>query len=187
MKKKLTIAFATLFCAISTTLWFIFSPSHIINSGLTTQRKTLENSEQFTLYSLDPCSIYAIATDNPKEDHEPKPNTTLKEKFHRYTVLGKTRIVDSAIKARLIRALYGGIDEGGSAGIICFNPRHGIRVVRGEQTVDLLICFECQKIYAYTNSSSGRAYTSGSPQKIFDSTLVDAKIPLDNCSNNGNK
>jgi hypothetical protein len=32
----------------------------------------------------------------------------------------------------------------------CFNPRHGLRAIRGKETVDFVICFECNIIYMYS-------------------------------------
>jgi hypothetical protein len=184
MRKKLLLLSLSLSLALFAVLWFTFAPSYVINSGLTTQRKILENNQQFIFYSLDPSSIYSTEIDGAAENSKPKFEVPAKEKFHGYDVLGKTQINDSDVKAKLIKALESGIDEGGSAGIMCFDPRHGIRVVRGDQTVDLLICFECQRIDVFTNKSSGRAYTSGSPQKVFDSVLMSAKVPLGKRPNN---
>lgn len=170
--KKFILAFSVVSSALFLLLWLTFAPSYVINSGLTTQRKILENNQQFILYSLDPSSRYSVSTIATET------RKSVKEKFHNYDVLGKTRITNPAIKAKLVEALESGIDEGGSAGMMCFDPRHGIRAVRGDQTVDLVICFECQKISVYTNRSSGTAYTSSSPRKDFNDVLVDAKIPL---------
>jgi len=159
-------------------VWFIFGPSAIIiNSGLTYQKPILANSQQFILYSLDPSSGHELID---SDDPDAKRKAELikgKEKFHGFVVLGKTNITNPKVKARLISALYNGVGKG-DGGAFCFDPHHGIRVVNGNQKLDLVICFECGKIDVYTNFQSGEAYVDGSPQAIFDRVLTSAKIPL---------
>jgi hypothetical protein len=92
-------------------------------------------------------------------------------------VLGKTNITNPKVKAELISALYSGLKKDVSFAF-CFNPRHGIRVVNGNQRLDLVICFECGRIDVYTSVSSGQACVSSLPEAVFDKALKDAKIPL---------
>jgi hypothetical protein len=181
MKKPLRIILLLLlFTALVSTavVWFVFGPSAIIiNSGLTYQKPILDNSQQFILYSLDPSAGHTlIDPDDPNAIRQAE-LVKRKEKFHGLVVLGKTTITNPKVKAELISALYSGIKKDVSFAF-CFSPRHGIRVVNGNQELDLVICFECGKIDAYTNLSSRQVYVSSLPQVVFDKTLKDAKIPL---------
>jgi len=129
----------------------------------------LDNSTQFVLLSVDPLPV-----DFPHSWLEPP-----KDVFHGHAVLGRTEIRDKAQRAFLLRALYKGIGESdGTTGHTCFSPRHAIHAVHGNNTLDLLICFECLWIRTYTHDGEGLMTTSDSPQKSFDDVLKAAHIPL---------
>jgi hypothetical protein len=130
-------------------------------------RQVLDNGPQFILYSLDPQSRGMKPAD-------------LKGKpiFHQYIILGQTPLKNAQTRADVLSALYKGIrtNKGGAAK--CFNPRHGIRAVQGNQTVDLVICFECRQIKIYDGNGQHNASTESSPQPVFDRVLSQARVPL---------
>jgi len=123
----------------------------------------LENADRFELYSLKPGPLRKDADDT----------------FHGYQVLGKTPVEDAAARQRLIDALKRGIAENDGLAAGCFNPRHGVRAVRGAKTVDVVICFECfsGKIFVDGRHAAG-FLTTASPQPAFDRALRDAAVPL---------
>lgn len=78
----------------------------------------------------------------------------------------------------LIAALAAGIDfKYGLHPVDCFNPRHGIHVIRDGETIDFLICFECYSLEMYVDDKYDKSQFLGN-QKPFDSVLKDAKVPL---------
>lgn len=52
----------------------------------------------------------------------------------------------------------------------CFNPRHGIRVMRNGKQDDLVICFECLSFRLYGASEGGFVITD-TPKALFDEVL----------------
>jgi hypothetical protein len=61
---------------------------------------------------------------------------------------------------------------------MCFNPRHGISATRGDQKVDLVICFECRQTRIYFNDrKTSGVTTTKSAQPTFDRSLEKAGIP----------
>jgi hypothetical protein len=129
----------------------------------------LKTSQQFTLYSLEP-KTEVIGKIAPGE-----------ETFHRNKVLGKILITDPEVKAELVNALYRGIAESDGSASACFNPRHGIRAVKGWRTIDLEICFECSQVHFWENDKGINSATiahTNNPQKVFDQVLKSGKIPL---------
>ena len=61
----------------------------------------------------------------------------------------------------------------------CFNPRHGIRLIGGGETTDLVICFECLQVQVFVDGRRpGGFLTSASPQPAFDQVLLAAGIAL---------
>jgi BON domain-containing protein len=131
-------------------------------------KRVLNTGEHFVLLSLDP---------TPPAFR--KSNKPLKETFHDYRVLGKTEIRDPDERKRLLRALYRATDDGGVPAQ-CFNPRHGINARLGDDTVDLVICFECSELKAYgKNGVLVRGMTgTGSPLETFNFAIERAGLPL---------
>jgi hypothetical protein len=133
-------------------------------------RDVLESADSITLYSIDGNDYFP-----PKK----KPKTD--EEFHSYPVLGKVEVTDASKLRQLVVALKEGIDEHGG-GAKCFWPRHGVRVVRGNQWVDYVICFQCGNVYEYTSASGARYKEEGNHRKPLKETLnkylTDAGVPL---------
>lgn len=123
----------------------------------------LQDAEQYLLLSLD-----------PKHHDMPPPDA-----FHRWGVLGRTTVADPATRKRLNDALRAGARENDGTVAGCFNPRHGIRAVKGEKWVDLVICFECMSVQVYEDGKQTRGFlVTESPQKVFDEVLKKAGVPL---------
>lgn len=131
-------------------------------------RKILDAGQRFILLSLDPMDPALRSKSAPAP----------KETFHDYTVLGQTEIRDERQRADLLRALYKGIADSDGGIAPCFNPRHGISATLGDETVDLVICFECFSIETYTGAGeSGLTLTTGSPEATFNGALESARLP----------
>jgi hypothetical protein len=122
----------------------------------------LEGADTFEVYSLDP----KRSVEKPK-DH-----------FHGWKVLGKTALKDRKERAKLLGALQKGIKESDGSAALCFNPRHGIRAVKGDKSVDLVICYECLSMQVWQGDKAGSVLTTRSPEKAFNRLLAAAKVPL---------
>ena len=110
----------------------------------------LNGGESFMLLSLDP-----LAGANASQDM-----------FHGHAVLGRAEIHDARQRKDLLRALYSGIANAESKIAKCWSPRHGLRVARGNEAVDMIICFECLHLYWYYQGS-GLVLTNRSPEMAF--------------------
>jgi hypothetical protein len=132
----------------------------------------LKNNDQLILYSLKPMSDFL--GNSPSGDNSQKYQRS--EKFHKVVVLGKVQIDDPAIKKQHVDALYKGIADGGRQAS-CFDPRHGIRAVRGNRTIDVSICFGCGTTVFYDGNRTSSSPITNSAPKIFNQILDDAKIP----------
>ena len=133
----------------------------------------LESAERYELLSLNPDR----ATD---PDHAAsQPTSHPADDFHGWRVLGRTTVADAPTRKRLNDALRAGARESDGTAERCFNPRHGVRVVRGDRIVDLVICFECLQVRVIENDQQSEGFlVSESPQAVFDDVLRSAGIPL---------
>jgi hypothetical protein len=121
---------------------------------------------KFELLSLDP----TLLTD--------KQRRRLKGKlFNGYRVLGRVEIPKGPQRDQLLQALHDSLANAGYALAYCFDPRHAIRASVGAETVDLLICFECDKILLHPPGTSFVSIGKGA-QAAFDEALKRAGVPL---------
>jgi hypothetical protein len=70
--------------------------------------------------------------------------------FHGYPILGKVEITVPAERVKMLGDLRAAIrtkEESRSHGM-CFTPRHGVLVRKGEQRLSFVICFECKRVLA---------------------------------------
>jgi hypothetical protein len=118
---------------------------------------------KFFLYSLN--SLPRLP-DDLKEDEE----------FHNHVVLGQIEITNAEDKNALMHALAKGICESDGKVMMCFNPRHGIRLITDSSTNDLLICFECQVIKAFGFKDGDFFSTAPSPAPLFNDMLDKYKL-----------
>lgn len=130
---------------------------------LMSQRSVLENSDKFVLYSL-----WSTA---------PPESLKLEGQFHGFGILGQKEITDPKLKARLVEALYDGLNvpEDYAPGD-CFFPGYGIRALKGGRTIDVGLCYGCGTIEFYENGDRVRLPTTREVDKIFKAAVVQAKL-----------
>jgi hypothetical protein len=96
------------------------------------------------------------------------------ESFHGFPVLGRVELTDAALRTRVIEALERGVRESDGGMAACFSPRHGIAARRGEATLDLVICYQCQQILLHGSDGAVRLFlTSASPDPTLTQALRD--------------
>ena len=142
-------------------------PPHIREALSKTSRRTLDTSQEFVLFSIDP--------NRPEGTNVSQAN----EKFHEYPILGQVKISDPKKRSELLSTLYKSVRKsprGEDPG--CFEPRHGIRAVSGTNWIELVICFECEQVGEYGSDGYGWTLIDKSPKQIFNRALQDAGLPL---------
>ena len=123
----------------------------------------LRSDSEFQLFSLDPYN----------RDTDPKQN-----RFHHFVVLGSTD-VSASDRHQIVEALIAGVAESDGSLALCFEPRHGIRVIHADKRYDFVICFECLQIYWYTGDDmNSTILTSGTPLEAFNRVLTEASVTL---------
>lgn len=86
--------------------------------------------------------VYSLDSD-PRSGADPK--------FHKHSILGQLEIRDPKVIAQIHLELFKRIESQypGNSYTMCYNPRHGLRIFRGEETRDFQICFECNHLYVF--------------------------------------
>jgi hypothetical protein len=146
-------------------------------------QETLVNAERIELFSLDP------SESDPRADEDSVANAkAAKDRFYGVPVLGRLKVSDENVRRKLVKTVVDGVNEsmyGEQA--LCFIPRHGIRATSGDFTVELVICFECQRLkgVVFRGDASGNdarerwaSAIKETSQKYLDEILTAAKVPL---------
>ncbi|MCP3918791.1 MAG: hypothetical protein GY711_24860 [bacterium] len=91
------------------------------------------------------------------------------EAFHGYKVLRSGPLVNQGARGQLIELVLQGVRESDGTVAECFNPRHGIRARRGEDVVELLICYECLALQVF--GPGGEQYASATTSAAVETTV----------------
>jgi hypothetical protein len=94
------------------------------------------------------------------------------ERLHGYPILSQVDVVGPRT-AEVYSSLRAGSEEG-TLGQRCFMPRHGVRAIRGEKALDLVICFACTNMAMFESSECENfvwADMSTRPQSLLDEYL----------------
>jgi hypothetical protein len=126
-------------------------------------RSILEEAEHVELISIDPNSL-----------------GKLKDGYYGWKVIGKLEIKNAETRQSVIAAVERAISQGAPRAM-CFVPRHAIHASTNDgRTIDLLICFVCNRVEVYVNNErqGPDLPTSGSSEPILDKVLTNANVPL---------
>lgn len=97
-------------------------------------------------------------------------------KFHGFDILGKLEIKNLEEKIILLNSLAKSIRDNPGSVAACFNPRHGIKFVTGNKSIDLVICFECSSAQVYGINNNRGILLTGYANNAFNKILDDHKI-----------
>lgn len=139
-------------------LFVVSDQNEILNSKII--KDTLNTADTFEFYSLEPSKI-----------------SINDEKFHGWVILGKVIIKDDD-KKLIIDSLYKSIEDSDGVSARCFSPRHGIRAKKGDEIIDILVCFECYKILIIKDKQNNKETITASAEKSFNKILKKYDIPL---------
>jgi hypothetical protein len=133
-------------------------------------------------YAIDPDELVLFSIDGNDHGRDPGSENTepnQRVRFHGFPVLGYTYIVDPAVRREVVAAVKKSMRFARPYRARCFNPRHVLRVTKGEDTVDLVICYECMFYLYYRNGKKEYASTIWhDSQPLLDKILTDAGVRL---------
>jgi hypothetical protein len=92
--------------------------------------------------------------------------------FHGYAILRQVRVEKAEQRKELAAFLGKALTWNHFLQALCFNPRHGLRAVQGQHAVDLVICFECNRVKVYDEKGLQSTITVyARKQAIFEAVL----------------
>jgi hypothetical protein len=168
-KWQILLSIATVLCGLTAILVFFGNSGHKRAGSRGESRfsksvlSVLRNADEIEVYSID------SGTSGP--------GTIL---FHNESALGMTVVKHAAQRKDIISSLeHASLPTSSSFSMLCFNPRHAVRVKHGDKIADFLLCFECVNMSVGTENEIGRimemAYLF---EPLLDKILTDANIPL---------
>lgn len=95
--------------------------------------KHLDKADRIDLFRLNPT-------------RPPEENKQGKKEFHGYEILSEVRALAKEQRQEAAGFLGKTLHWNDLRMALCFNPRHGMRLMSGKQTLDFLICFECNRV-----------------------------------------
>jgi hypothetical protein len=135
------------------------------------QNHLAENVENVFL-SKGRLFLYSLNPSDPKGH-----GTNTDNIFHGFPILGGVEIHAADERRALVTSLANGIRENNGISAMCFNPRHGLRIVTDSVQRDLTICFQCGNIYSYEFNSNRGMLTTGTPNNVFNQILDKYGLP----------
>lgn len=107
-----------------------------------------------------------------------KPPLPVVGEFHGYPLLGRIAVENPLTHQRVVKAVLASIDGSDGSKALCFFPRHALRLKRGADELDLLICYECRYIVVQRGSEQWEVGVSVSSKALLNQLLTEDGIPL---------
>lgn len=130
-------------------------------------RAIIEQADRATLYSIW-----------PHPGHSSTPPPTSEGEFHRFPVLGKAELSNPATRSRVLQALLASVDNNFEGESKCFEPRHALRLGRGTDEVDMVICYYCGYMIITKGKESESVCLSSSSKAVLNRVLRRAGVKL---------
>lgn len=154
--------------AATALVWFLYAPGPF---------PQLETADQIILFSLEPNRYQRVTEEGDIKTVPVRPELP---RFYDYPVLGRVVVTDAGEVARVRRSINRATRL--STGIVfqCFIPRHGLRIETKAGTWDLVICFECGRIYEhYDRSEKGHLTpTASGPEDTINKLFRKAGVEI---------
>ena len=150
MKRVLKWLLLSLAVALVAMAVLIYRFNHPANHYSEAQLEPFLDAKEWTVYSIDP----SVLRDESHQDS-----------FHGYLVLGSHRESRAPFMREVIQDLEDAAKRWTGGIVVCFNPRHGIRVSKDGKTFDLSICYECSRAHLYEGTQEvGVMHLTTDPQ-----------------------
>ena len=107
---------------------------------------------------------------------KPFPVREAKKHFHNYPIISEVELKLKSHRERLFDNLLRAIERSNGRRALCFLPRHGLRLIKGEEVLDLVICFQCDNADLYGNEQSLIQLTGKSD--VFNEVAKELKMTL---------
>ena len=104
--------------------------------------------------------------------HRAEPDTAGSARFHDCSVDRRVVLSDAAARRKLIGVLDSDLSREGPVTGCLFTPHYGVHVGRGQQALDMEICFHCGQCVVFRNGAAGVMYAIRAEAKSVLAALV---------------
>ncbi len=120
------------------------------------------------LHSIDPAEFWTPEEKKPEGEF-----------FHHYRSLGSVRPTDKERLEKLRQAILAALRSirWGEPPVLCFEPRHGVRLEREGEVFEILICFECSNSEVHYAGKYQMGPIGRLGQKEMDALLDEHSVP----------
>lgn len=80
--------------------------------------------------------------------------------FHGYLILTRAKLTNPDLQRELFDLVAQGVRTSDGTVAACFNPRHGLRVTRGADVVEFVICYECLSLDVHGPAGAREGHTT---------------------------
>jgi hypothetical protein len=123
--------------------------------------KAIRSPQEAFLYSIEP----------------PQLRRTTPDTFHGYQMHGRMKL-EAGDQKFALETLRSAVASWEGVSALCFNPRHGLRLVTKTHTYDVVMCYECMAFQVFRDDKAiAWGGMSGTSDALND-LLEDAKVPL---------
>jgi len=113
-----------------------------------------------------PDKVEFMTLDSSHENFDPKAAGTM----HGYRIMGSAEVADAELKKQLVGAVKKAVQDSDGTVAACFMPQHALRVVRGNSSADLVICFHCLQLEVYQGTVHAGASITREGLGLFEKT-----------------
>jgi hypothetical protein len=151
--KPLFVCFAVLALASMIFTMAQKSSRHDYHRPYALEKDTFSQFDPELFQALEEADIFEFMTLDSRVSYD-KEKVGERKRFHGYEILGQQDLKDVNERASMVDYVYEAAQNRSGRKAACFRPRHALRLTRGAQVVDILICFECSRAVVYGKSKT---------------------------------
>jgi hypothetical protein len=145
--------------------------------------EALRSTKSMVIYLI---GIRPQPVDTPGErkpnsvSHELPQGPVAEKEFHELVIFGTARVTSRKAVKTIVESLIRGVERDQDEAMGCFFPRHGVRALLNDgRWIDLVICYQCQRIKVYGAGEPVEVYTFADSRPLLNEALEAAGVNLE--------
>lgn len=138
--------------------------------------EAMQNADLYVAMSIDPAGASGASSSPTSSDSLDVPSV-----LHGHAVLGRVVVTETRTRETLNASIRTGVEGWDGAASGCtFQPRHAVRIVRGDRVIDIVICYRCGDVYIHDSDAQDaeRRYIVCEVPEVFTELFAAANIQV---------